>query len=206
MLQAVLRRRAGSRERRDSKRGALGICAHDQAVRRRRAGHGPDGSATLGLKPARAIAQPAQRRDGLRGSRARSSEQARGLKLQQGCVRCPSACPSSLVPLIIPWARWQRNLRAEGLAPRPDAQGPLVLHAVLRERAGSREGRDRTRGASGIPPHAQAVRHRRAGHGPDGSATLGLKPARAIGATTLFEAADRSRRRGRERRNCSGAA
>ena len=61
------------------------------------------------------------------------------------------------------------------------------MQAVLRGLAGSREGRDRERGACGITPHAQAVRRRRTGHGPDGSATLGLKPARAVGATTVFE-------------------
>ncbi len=76
----------------------------------------------------------------------------------------------------MPRPRWQRNPRADGPAPRSAQEGHRVLRpaAVLRGLAGSREGRDNTRVVFGIPPHAKAVRRPGAGHGPDGSATLGL--------------------------------
>ena len=106
----------------------------------------------------------------------------------------------------MPQAPWERNPRADALAPRQDAQGSWVLQAVLRGLGGSREGRDSTQGASGISPHAHAVRRRRTGHGPDGSATLGLKPARASGATTVFEVVERDSGIRPEGRNCSRSA
>ena len=103
----------------------------------------------------------------------------------------------------MPRPQSQRNPRADGPAPRSAQEGPRVLQAVLRGLAASRGGRDSSRGALGIPSHAQAVRRRRTGNGPDGSATLGLKPARAIGATTVFEVVERDGGSRPEGRNCS---
>ena len=119
---------------------------------------------------------------------------------------CRSACLCSAAPFMLPRARWQRNPRADGPAPRSVQDGPRVVQAVLRGLGGSSEVACSTRGASGISPHAQAVRCRRTGHGPDGSATLGLKPARAIGATTVFEVVERDSGSRPEGRNCSRAA
>ena len=51
----------------------------------------------------------------------------------------PLACSSSLVPLPMPWARWQRNPRAGGLAARSDQSGTWVLQRAAVWGGGSAE-------------------------------------------------------------------
>ena len=85
-----------------------------------------------------------------------------------------SARSSSFMPYIMPWARWQRKPRADGLSPRSDQQGSWVMHAALRGPAGSREAINRGHDALGICPHAKAAQPRTPSHGRDERAAVGL--------------------------------
>ena len=80
------------------------------------------------------------------------------------------------------------------------------MHTALRGAARSNRGVNRAQGALCIHPHAQAAQCRCTSHGRGASATWTLLVCPVHRATKVFEAADRSRLRRRERRNCAGAA
>ena len=132
--------------------------------------HRRAGRATLGL-----TAREGQRcHGGLRGSSAQLHEQDGRWKPQTGRTRIRYERLSCAVPYVKPWARWQRNPRAGGPAPRSDQQGSWVLHAALRGPAGSREGTNRDQDPRGTYPPAQAAQCHMSSHWHADRATLGL--------------------------------